>query len=772
MPNGSISHLMTRIFNRLRRGSQLFAGESKVLRLVSTVGIGFFVVLATLGWLYKLPFLLYLLIVVALVITNTITYFWAEYLLIQKERTSVPVSEHMLSKDRINALNAITHILASSESITGAMTELIALVCNAFHWDFGAFWKLDKDHGVLQCVTTWNNPAINTDVFRAATASMHCTIGRGLPGQIWRSRENEWVENVLLDSNFLRASAAKVDNLRSAFSMPVFYGDRFLGTLEFFSQAIRQPDESLVEMFTAIGSHVGQFIHHTEVQEALRESEMLFRQLAENLKVVFWISSPGANEFYYISPAFEELTGYTCKEVYTRPRLLIDIMVPEDRKLAARHVRKDLDSATGTEGEYRIVRPDGVIRWILARTFPVTDDQGKLFRICGVGQDITERKEAEKRVSEFYSTVSHELRTPLTSIRGSLGLMEGGLAGDLPDKAKRFIEIARSESDRLIRLINDILDLRKIEAGKLELRMADIAPADLVQASVDALRGMAHEANVHLVTSVTGSGVLISGDSDRIIQVITNLLSNAIKYSPSDTNVVLNAAPAERPRFLRFSIKDSGAGIAVSQLPKLFGKFQQLDSSDSRAKGGTGLGLAISKAIVEQHGGRIGVETAVGKGSTFWFELPILAAEPGSSSARKTPSGRYQTSLAKETVLLIEDDPSTRSVLVDLLSSLGVKCLQARDGKTALEMASSQSIDLIILDVWIPPPNGFELIELLRDSKHHATPLLVYTGHDLTEEDRKNLTLGVTKHLIKTKTSQPQFLEAVEELLGTVAPAL
>ncbi len=772
MPGDRLHRLTNRLSNLLRRGRELLANQTGMLPLIIAIAICCFTVLAGVGWLYKIPSHIYFFIVAALVVTNILVYFWSEHLLAQKDRTSVPVLEHMQSKERINALNSITRILAKSDNVTAGITEVISLICTVFRWDVGSFWTLDKDHGVLLCLTQWHNPLINTDSFTGASKSMRFTIGQGLPGRVWRTREAAWIENVSIDGNFQRQSAALHDNLRSAFALPVFYGDRFLGALEFFSKETRSRDESLWEMFTAIGSQLGQFIHHTEVQGALSENEMLFRQLAENLKVVFWISSPGGTEFYYISPAFEELTGHSCKEAYARPELLMEILLPEDRKLAARHVKQDLHSTTGGEGEYRVVHPDGTTRWILARTFPVTDEQGKLFRICGIGQDITTRKEAEKRVSEFYSTVSHELRTPLTSIRGSLGLMEGGLAGEIPDKARRFIEIARSESDRLIRLINDILDLRKIEAGKLDLRMEELSAAELVQASIDSVRGMSFEACVQLVTNLPAGDSRISCDRDRIIQVLTNLLSNAIKYSPSNTAVVLDVKLAERPQFLLFSIKDSGSGIAISQLPKLFGKFQQLDSSDSRAKGGTGLGLSISKAIVEQHGGRIGVETATGQGSTFWFELPVKEALAKPTSIKQ--SGPYSNTalLGKTNVLLIEDDPSTRSVLVDLLNSIGVKSLEARDGKTAVQLAASLPVHLIIMDLWVPKPNGFELVELFRQGPHGSTPLLVYTGHDLTEEDRQNLTLGATKYLIKTKTSQPQFLEAVKELLHESAPAL
>ena len=247
-------------------------------------------------------------------------------------------------------------------------------------------------------------------------------------------------------------------------------------------------------------------------------------------------------------------------------------------------------------------------------------------------RDVTQRKEAERRVSEFYSTVSHELRSPLTSIRGALGLMEGGKAGEFSPKAARLIRIAKEECERLIRLINDILDIRKIEAGKLQLFLKEESVADIVKATVDGIRAMADEAHVSLSVSSIDPSLQMLCDRDRMVQVLTNLIGNAVKFSPSGEAVTVSAevvAPAQadnaqavvvNPR-IRLSIRDTGPGISDAEREKLFHVFQQLDSSDSRPKGGTGLGLAISKALVEQHGGTIGLDSQVGAGSTFLFEL-------------------------------------------------------------------------------------------------------------------------------------------------------
>ena len=246
------------------------------------------------------------------------------------------------------------------------------------------------------------------------------------------------------------------------------------------------------------------------------------------------------------------------------------------------------------------------------------NETGAPIAFLEINNDISAAKEAEHQVSEFYSTVSHELRTPLTSMKGVFSLLEGGRVGDLSERARSLVTMGLGETERLIRLINDILDIKKIEAGKFELNLEDIEPKHFIEQTIAAVAGFASQYKVGLIADIYNND-LIRGDKDRLTQVLTNLISNAIKFSDAGQAVTIAASRNEKA--IRFSIIDKGPGIDPRNVAKLFRMFQQIDSAN-QPKGGTGLGLAICKSLVEQHGGSIGIDTEIGKGSTFWFEIP------------------------------------------------------------------------------------------------------------------------------------------------------
>lgn len=301
---------------------------------------------------------------------------------------------------------------------------------------------------------------------------------------------------------------------------------------------------------------------------------------------------------------------------------LFELIVPEKlTEAGAQTIKEFLKSSKSTAPsrplESYAKRKDGVVFPVELSLFPVDIESERL--MCAFVRDITERKMIEQRFKEFYSTASHELRSPLTSIRGSLSIIKD-LWQNVPEDAQEMLTSADDSLDRLVRLVNDMLDVKRIQDGQLNLEVTPLDPVWVVPIAVDGLRAMAAKAEVN-VEVMFDSASIFTGDVDRVVQVLTNLLSNAIKFTPPGKMIVVRVTKAIDPKRLRFLVEDQGRGISPDQLPKLFNKFAQL--ADGQSKLGTGLGLFISKAIVEEHGGAIGVESVVGRGTTFWFELPL-----------------------------------------------------------------------------------------------------------------------------------------------------
>ncbi len=254
---------------------------------------------------------------------------------------------------------------------------------------------------------------------------------------------------------------------------------------------------------------------------------------------------------------------------------------------------------------------------------PLIED-GRISGMVIAFQDISERRRLEKMKDEFISTVSHELRTPLTSLRASLGLISSGALDKRPEKQKQMVDMAIGNCDRLVRLVNDILDFEKVEKGHLPLRRLPVEGVDLLRRAADVAHSAATDAHISFrIEAVPGAAL---ADEDRMLQVLNELVGNAIKFSPPHTLIRLSTQPMGEQEIC-FAVEDQGQGIAPEKLEHVFGRFQQGDASDTRALGGTGLGLALCRSIVEQHGGRIWAESTVGKGSRFLFTLPSASAK-------------------------------------------------------------------------------------------------------------------------------------------------
>lgn len=326
------------------------------------------------------------------------------------------------------------------------------------------------------------------------------------------------------------------------------------------------------------------------------------------------------NPIIYTNPAFTEITGYSADEILGQNcRFLqgIDRQQPELDQL--RKAIKEERAITVVLSNYK---KDGTKFFNELTVSPVRNEQGQLVSLVGIQNDITARIEAEERISDFYSIVSHELRTPIAKIKSSLSVIADGEAGSISDSVRRFVEISSNSAESLWKLIENILDFKKLEAGKFRLLCQRLPLAELIENAVAEFRAVAIQSQIELKCQCLASPY-VNADGQRLVQVIENLLSNAVKVSPSGSEIGVKVLASDS-NCARVEISDQGIGITEQDLPKLFEKFQQLDSPDRRMRGGTGLGLSICKAIIEAHGGKIGVLSQPGKGSTFWFEIETV----------------------------------------------------------------------------------------------------------------------------------------------------
>jgi PAS domain S-box-containing protein len=500
-------------------------------------------------------------------------------------------------------LQSLTEAIADAEDQHVALVIALDILSQVTGWPYAEVWLPDRTHSVLALGPVWCQPIPELVALARVNREETCVRGKGIAGRVWASGHPEWTD-------FVHPTAG----LSAAVGVPVMADGELLAILVFGMNHMDPSDETKQRIVSMVAGQLGGLIRRKQVEDALKASEERFRRLATASNDGVVITRGG--HFLEVNAAFLRMSGFPNGDL--PPAVVAEYIAPEHREEVIRRMRDNV------EGTYyaTFIRPDGT-RFEAEVIAKPCVYKGEPARIAVI-RDVTEWRRLDRMKSEFVSTVSHELRTPLTSIRGALGLLEGGVGGAMAPKAHDLLRMARENSERLIRLINELLDLDKIEAGKLELKYVTLTPSAIVRTTLDGIAAMADEHKIRLVERVEAHRSF-SADRDRLVQVLTNLLSNAIKFSPSGSAVEVEATAT--PTTVRFAVHNEGPGIPVADRGRLFARFQQLDSGDNRRRGGTGLGLAISKAIVEQHGGRIGVHSEANVRTTFWFEIPMSRAK-------------------------------------------------------------------------------------------------------------------------------------------------
>jgi PAS domain S-box-containing protein len=429
-------------------------------------------------------------------------------------------------------------------------------------------------------------------------------------------------------------------------------------------------------------------------------------------------SSSADGRLVYANKALLDTLGYRADEVIGQPSEMF--FAPEEVEKGRQLFDRLLAGESLTDIDTVYLRKDGR-RVHVAGSSNCRFENGKPVATRTILRDVTRQREVDSMKDEFVSIVSHELRTPLTSIRGALGLLAGGMLGDVPNRGKRMLDVAIANTDRLVRLINDILDVERIESGAVPMSRRRVSLNEIFDQVDELMQPLAHKADIAL--EIERLDVDLNADADRIVQTLTNLVGNSIKFSPAGTSVRIETARDVEHVHIR--VCDEGRGIPADMLETVFARFQQVDARDNREKGGSGLGLAISRSIIEQHDGRIWAAGELKKGAIFHILLPIMP--PATTTVDlKTESSERDAPL----VMICDDDADVRSVLGGVLEARGYRVSAAADGETAIAMAAEQQPSVILLDLLMPGGiDGWQTMAALKerpDTSH--IPIIIVSG--------------------------------------------
>ena len=501
----------------------------------------------------------------------------------------------------------------------------------------------------------------------------------------------------------------------------------------------------------------------------LRASETNYRLLADNVTDVISMESSDG-ERLYLSPSIERVLGFSTDELIRAPNYTY--LHPDDAQSASDMIAS-VTLETGAQTlTYRIFRKDGSVIWAETTFSRLSDGSG---RLMGISRDITQRKQLESELvdalarseaaaaakADFLANMTHELRTPLNAILGFSGVLKGSKS--LSEIDARHVGLIHDASATLLGVVGDVLDFSKLEAGALELDPQPFDPAAAARSAAAMVGDLAEAKGLALTVHADGVIPALIGDAPRLRQVLLNFLSNAIKFTCQGSVELTLASQSDGGLCrLRMEVRDSGIGIPADQVDAVFMRFTQADASVSRQFGGTGLGLAISKQIIETMGGRIGVDSTVGEGSTFWFEIALpragdFHAEPEREEAHEGFSRRVR-------LLVVDDNAINRELISTLLTPFDVEIDTAADGAEAVEAFGKARYDVILMDVQMPVMDGLTAARRIRalgtDRARH-TPIVAMTANVLPEQVARCHESGMNDHLGKP-VSPARLLEALD----------
>jgi PAS domain S-box-containing protein len=532
----------------------------------------------------------------------------------------------LVQRDRRVALQlVVSEIVGENRSPEIAAERILEALCLSQGWDAALRWEVNLDKNQLEFCSAWSAPGRSVSSLIKDSVAVKLGYGEEMAGRAWREGKPLWVANLSTEGFGDHAQAALNEGLVSGCAIPVRVGKSVLAVLEFYCHYSRRENRESMAAVETVASSLGQMLarshEQSRAEKLYRQQEILLDTVADGI-----IGLDRNGKVRFANRAASQMLDTEASSLTGRPvqELLHSVDATANPcsgvENALRQCTQNLRESSAS-GEDMIFRPDGSSIRIEYRLNCIVEGGFVSGSVLSF-RDISQRHALDRLKNEFISTVSHELRTPVTAIRGALGLVSADRNGQMDEKTANLIRIARSNSERLVKLVNDILDLDRLGSGREPMMMKPLNLADIVGQAVDNMTPVAEAAGVKLVHNPLQ--LEITADPDRLLQVITNLVSNAVKFSPRNSSVSILLNPELQG--VTLAVVDPGRGIPADKLESIFDRFQQVDTSDARQKGGTGLGLAICKAIVQQHSGRIWAERNPSGGSTFRVFLPYKQA--------------------------------------------------------------------------------------------------------------------------------------------------